>query len=100
MSEINETAIVKFLAVYAMEWDNEVIIGGTFDPFNSIADAFMVEDAIAKMGVDMKRKYVDALDIELSILSSWPLEFNQIHASPRQRTLAAARALGYKELGL
>ena len=121
MAEINETAIVKFLATEVLDgvpfispnndegdeyWQFKTPNGKTpftcirvdaFDPMNDIAHAFMVEDAIAKMGYNIKRKYAVRIDAEVSVLSQLPSEFNLIHASPKQRTIAAARALAGDE---
>ena len=121
MSEINERAIVKFLAEqmelrkirdgYAISIQNaswwSLKITQTFNPWIDMNHAFAVEDAIYKRDTKIISDYLRELisvvgeetdDTETHI---WTLYFMTVafvaHASPRQRTIAAVKALADDE---
>lgn len=121
---MNKQYITKFLAEKAMGWRKglehvgnisvEVWKKGNkftgyypnanqvdqFDPLQSIEHAFIVQDAIAKMGDAIRGKYVDEL---LCVLRMSTQEYGEsgelfhlfplVNATAEQRSIAAFRAL-------
>ena len=67
-----------------------------FDPQTNMAHAFMVEEVIRKMGFLEMEAYGREL-WGLLIMSDEPTYFRFAHASPEQRTIAAARILECEE---
>ena len=73
-----------------------------FAPIHRIEHAWMVEDAIAKMEGTVKERYIDELlcacrralnDMDTLFLDA----FEIVHATPKQRSIAAVRALATPE---
>ncbi len=104
---MNETEITHFLATKVLEKEVFDKRGDppfiaikidnywqAFDPIHNIVHAFMVEDGIAKMDVDIVARYSYRLWLELNVPSGrFSADFLLAHASPKQRSIAAVRAL-------
>lgn len=70
---------------------------GSFNPLTSISDARMIEDVIAGWPLPKRQKYINALFNEivgsLVIVGIMNLYWGLIHATPRQRSMAALAAV-------
>ena len=110
---MNNQAVVKFLAEQVMGWVYDEKLDGWlgvdefapvyFDPMNDIKHMFMVEDA---MDNATRERYAGIL-IEHEAIAytnhfdetefDYANVFDVIHASPKQRCIAAAKALADDE---
>ncbi len=85
-----------------------------FDPIHEIAHAFMVEDAIFARGgydsyeasqwIEKRKRYVHRLEDQIKYCvhrkgyhPSYRAMFDLVHASPKQRSIAAFKALATDE---
>ncbi len=110
---MNEVAVVRYLATEIMGWEELVEIDNDylwhikwavddnmprtvrdFDPIHNISHAFMVEDAIVKMGISKQNKYAVAIAYQTAEDFTFDFDYmmDVIHASPKQRSIAAVRA--------